>query len=337
MSSNDMIDQASGVAHVARYVVQSSDVLSDMRINVFEAGSDKVVWYKERFLADDEIIEHIVDNACTTILWTIHRPKRGWYIRVRAPSFPPGVFIPLTPLPRSSPYYTDAALTFACRTGSPAQPQRRAALGTHATASSSTQSIDSDVTLTDGQRDRERHSYPPSSPMTSPTIRPLSDPKIQVTPPEDGDRPAQDSALPRRSRPMSQFVAGRVTNFLMTPHSVAHVPQQAQSVSIFSRMLSALKSHAPHQSFSFTISPIPPVTPSNTPENVHAPVTVPKPVLTFHDRTPVWTVRSTNGDLELDTVLVESLGVEPSFYVACALTYLEFLSEREGYLAASTD
>jgi len=58
--------------------VPSSDVISDMRINISENGSNKVLWYKviiflyqrssgslivfvqERFLTDDEIVEHIV-------------------------------------------------------------------------------------------------------------------------------------------------------------------------------------------------------------------------------------------------------------------------------------
>lgn len=60
-------------------VPPSSDVLADMRVNISEEGSDRVIWYKasiciigyqadinlagcvkERFLADDEIIEHFV-------------------------------------------------------------------------------------------------------------------------------------------------------------------------------------------------------------------------------------------------------------------------------------
>ena len=49
------------------------------------------------------------------MLWTVHRPKRGWYLRLRTPAFPPGVFIPLLPLPQTSPHYAEAALSFACR------------------------------------------------------------------------------------------------------------------------------------------------------------------------------------------------------------------------------
>ena len=31
-----------------------------MRVNISEEHSEQVVWYKERFLSDDEIVEHVV-------------------------------------------------------------------------------------------------------------------------------------------------------------------------------------------------------------------------------------------------------------------------------------
>jgi len=59
--------------------------------------------------------------------------------------------------------------------------------------------------------------------------------------------------------------------------------------------------------------------------------------LTFHDRTPVLTVRSVTGLLELDERVENDLGVAQSFWVAIALTYLDFLEDRESYLAAVSD
>ncbi|KAF7964559.1 hypothetical protein HWV62_5690, partial [Athelia sp. TMB] len=55
----------------------------------------------------------------------------------------------------------------------------------------------------------------------------------------------------------------------------------------------------------------------------------PKPLLTFHDHTPILTVRSVTGLLEIEEQDARLLGVETSFWVAVALTYLEFLEERE--------
>jgi len=43
-----------------RYAVRSSDVLSDNRVNVAEEMSERIIWYKERFLADNEIVEHVI-------------------------------------------------------------------------------------------------------------------------------------------------------------------------------------------------------------------------------------------------------------------------------------
>lgn len=60
-----------------------------------------------------------------------------------------------------------------------------------------------------------------------------------------------------------------------------------------------------------------------------APIPHPYPLLTFHDTTPVWTVGNTSGLLEVDETGVQALGVDLSFYVAVALSYLEFLEEKE--------
>jgi hypothetical protein len=53
------------------------------------------------------------------------------------------------------------------------------------------------------------------------------------------------------------------------------------------------------------------------------------PLLTFHDQTPVLTVRSLTGLFEIDRAEERALGVDTSFWVAVGLTYLEFLEERE--------
>ncbi|KAI0668968.1 hypothetical protein C8Q78DRAFT_978716 [Trametes maxima] len=344
----DPVAGGSGNTGLARYVVQSSDVLEDMRINVCPEGSEKVLWYKasrrdqERFLSDDEILEHIVDNETSTLLWTIHRPKRGWYIRVRSPSFPPGVFISLLPLPQTSPYHAEAALAFACRTNLPARTPssdvRPSALTKHST--------DSEVTLTNGSRDSV-HSYPPTPPQG---------PAVVISPPSPRSVHAKLDSVSlspplghgqKRRRPGT--VQSAVTNFILTPHSHAHVPQPTQPVSLLTRLMSVIKNKAPSHSYSFTLSPLPgaptpapgplspPLPPAEAGPGVGANPLTPNPLLTFHDRTPVWTAHCNSGLIELDERQVRVLGVEPSFYVAVALTYLEFLQERESYLVAAYD
>lgn len=288
---------------------------------MYEAG------LKERFLGEEEIIEHVVvgsvavgsalktvdirrvqENATSTIQWTIHRPKRGWYIRIRAPTFPPGSFISLTPVPQSSPYYADAALTFACRTNEPSPNPRSA----RASVSSPKASMDSDATLAG---DASPHSYPPTPP-TNPTVR--------IEPPSPRSVQAKLAEIPE-ARSALQVI----TPFILTPHSMAHVPTHTQ-LSVFARIMAAVKNHAPSHNMSFTLSPIPKV-PQDQAGSSSAVVTMstPVPLLTYHDRTPAWTVGTTHGILEVDRRRERELGVQPSFYVAIALTYLEFLEERE--------
>lgn len=271
---------------LSRFHVQSSDVISDMRVNVSEEGSDKVLWYKERFLADEEIIEHLVENASSTILWTIHRPKRGWYIRLSTPSFPPGMFIPLLPLPQTSPYHADSALNFACRTNPPSY-----SLSTTprtAFSDSARDSMDSDITVTEGPREAV-HSYPPTPPPQTPivVVRPPSPTAVQAKLEEIAPSPSSSSAPMKRLKRPPPSPLSPITHFLLTPHSAPLIPQAPPSTSLFTRVMSALKNNAPSHSYSFTLSPIPPLQPPVTSPGGqrNAPTPTPIPLLTFHDRT----------------------------------------------------
>ena len=115
-------------------------------------------------------------------------------------------------------------------------------------------------------------------------------------------------------------------------------------MSIFTRLMAVIKNNAPAHSYSFTLAPIPgPPLPlaaaTATPPTLGSPTEqagqacvnplTPTPLLTFHDRTPVWTARCSSGLIEMDEGQCRVLGVEPAFYVAVALTYLEFLEDRE--------
>jgi len=207
--------------------------------------------------------------------------------------------------------------------------------------------MDSDITITDSPRDIAVHSYPPTSPPETPLVivRPPSPRAVhakleEIAPVASSSSPSATSPILRP--PRSPYAP--ITHFLLTPHSTAHVPRPTESVSVFTRMLSVLKNNAPSHSYSFTLSPIP-TPPTPVPESPNAgnhqshgaETHIPVPILTFHDRTPVWTVRSNSGYIEVDKTQVRTLGVETSFYIAIALTYFEFLEDRESYLAALND
>ncbi|KAJ6519162.1 hypothetical protein C8R45DRAFT_851848 [Mycena sanguinolenta] len=292
-----------------RYVVRSSDVLEDLKVNVMLENSDKVVWFKERFLEEEEIVEHFVHNESRRIHWTMHRPRNGWYIRIRSPAFPPGAFIPLIPPLPNSPH-PPGALLFSSRTNIPPVVDAPPRVSTSTV-----------------------HSYPPTPP-----------PAVVVHPPTPASietRLAQAQGSQRHHPPATQ-----VTDFVLAPY--AGEPIQPEQMSFFQRAYSMISRSTAALSYSFTLSrvgvpspfpdaaasPLP--SPADSTVSLAAPVALP-PLLTFHDRTPVMMISTVTGLIEVDQSEERLLGVDSSFWIAVALTYLEFLQEKESYLAALSD
>jgi len=154
----------------SEYNVSSNDVLSEeLRVNVTCIRTGRVLWYQDRQLGENEILEGIYDTRAS-LQWVVHRPTRGWYIRIRSPAFPPGSFISLSPPVSDSMRASVGWLEFSCRTNSlppvvNPDPAPR-------------EQLESDKTNTGGD-----HSYPPSasnSPSSSThTLVPL--PQSQIT------------------------------------------------------------------------------------------------------------------------------------------------------------
>jgi len=254
-------------------------------------------------------------NATSTICWTIHRPTRGWYIRIRAPTFPPGVFIPLIPVPQNAPYHADAALSFSARTNMPV-------------LSPVILPIPSQVSVVEDDNESissaSVHSYPPTpTTSTSPTL------KVPT-----GYGTSSTLTLPRRSQ---------TSRFILAPLSAAPAHTSGTTSSFLGRALSVLKNHTPAQSNSFTLSRVLPPSPSSPPPPYQASTgetyqsapaiteaaPLHSPLLTFHETTSLFQFRSATGMLELDRTEEELLGIDASFWIAVALTYLEFLEDRE--------
>lgn len=259
-------------------------------------------------------LDLVQENATSTLCWTIHKPKRGWYIRIRAPSFPPGAFIALAPVPSTSPFHAEAALSFASRTNLP-----RRSLPSTTKSSMETIRSGSDATVV--------HAYPPTPPV----------PVVNVQPPSPRSVHQRLDELSPANRPRRPPTT--VTQFIFTPHSTPHVPHP-EPASFFVRALSAFRNSKPSHSSSFTLCPLPEPpasavmseSDSASPHAQRHPTiqpTAPAPLLTFHDRTPIFTVRSTTGLLEIDGAMERELGVDRSFWIAVSLAYMEFLGERE--------
>ncbi|KAJ3718121.1 hypothetical protein DFJ43DRAFT_1159577 [Lentinula guzmanii] len=344
-----------------QFNVQSTDVLQDARINVLEETSQQVIWFKERFLGDDEIIEHLVHNPTSTVCWIVHRPsQKGWYIRIRSPSFPPGVFIPLIPLPSKSPLHSDGALSFKSRTNLPHMILEYRP-PTQPVANASTSSV---------------HSYPPTPPpLPTVALRPPT-PEPETVPTSLSVAASASSSALLESKPNfvpKPSLPSSVTEFILAP-TVVQSSSLPTRESLFSRAMKTLRFYEKDISngYSFSLARVivqspPPyasevqstsVSPSSSlpskaplPSSITSPPPPPSsdlaspiptcikalPVLTFTDLTSTFTVGSLNGVLQLDKVEAEMLGVDSSFWVAVALTYLDFLEERGSYLASLGD
>lgn len=92
-----------GKKRVLEYAIEAvSEDLIDCRLQVVPINSSKAKWYQERILSDqDEIVDNLIDARDGRILWTLHRPVRGWYLHIQLPSLPREMGVPLQPV-RSS-------------------------------------------------------------------------------------------------------------------------------------------------------------------------------------------------------------------------------------------
>ncbi|KAI9457066.1 hypothetical protein F5148DRAFT_1287773 [Russula earlei] len=313
------------VPRTVKYTVRSSDVLSQNRVDVAEEKSGRVIWYKERFLSDEEIIVNVIDNANSTVLWEIHRPLRGWYIRLRSPRFPPNVFVSLVPVPASSPNHCPGSLKFSCRTNAVTVSRARtsASLPSPSSRLASHSATDSDATLTDASSGQfsPTHTYPPVPTPPSAVIPPPSPSTVHAK--------------------LDQLVQPRlaISHFILSPRT--HATATPVSDGLFYRALRVLRNNAPTHPISFSLSPLqedPPRPPEGHAHLRHSHATTgPPPLLTFEDTTPVFSVGSSTGIFEVYLDDIEKLGVDIGFWVAIALAYGEFLGDREGYLAAVAD
>jgi hypothetical protein len=235
------------------------------------------------------------------VLWEIHRPLRGWYIRLRSPRFPRNVFIPLAPVPSSSPYHCPGSLEFSPGT-------------------SSHSFTDSDVTLTDTPSGQfsPTHTYPPAP----------TPPRAVVPPPSPG---AVHAKLDQLAQPRTV-----ISQFILLPHT--HAAATPTSDGLFSRALRTIKNNTPARTNSFTLSPLPdgpPPTVGDTHHHHHHHShhsRVPSglaPLLTFEDTTPVFSVGSSTGIFEIHLDDIGKLGLDLAFWIAVALAYGEFLGDRE--------
>ncbi|KZV83857.1 hypothetical protein EXIGLDRAFT_777151 [Exidia glandulosa HHB12029] len=323
---------------LVRYKVKSSDLFSQNRVIVEDADGN-TAWYKERTLHENEVVESVFQNTTPPSLrWSIHTPKRGWYLRLRSPAFPPGAFVHVKPVAAGpGAEVVVGTLQFGCQTfvfdyaellaGTPrsslSQPRRDHNPATDSPSLQPLASSSSTPTLNEPEPEA-RHSYPPT-------------PSHEASQPDLLSVPSKPKPRPRPPPPPMQ-----ISQFVLTPTSRHRVRQANDEVqhtqpSLLSRILpSALhepKANSYTSAFELDVRP-PQQQPQHVPDRgVAVPPPRPPPLLTFLDETPVFSVRTT-GTIELNPKLEARLGVERSFWITIALAYLEFLEERDAFLAS---
>ncbi|KAG8737263.1 hypothetical protein FRC10_008392 [Ceratobasidium sp. 414] len=336
----------------------SSDVLEGgQKVYIKDEKTGDTKWCKTRILAHKEIIDEIrTPEPSNALKYTIHRPTRGWYIHIRAATAAP---LALTPNPLADPDRTDAdcELMIQLPMGLRYKGKER------------------EVERARGLGDQDEWSFPPTPPIRSPPRRaPLKEPESASTSPSTSTHtdPLRSPSPPPSSTSITSKLAPRVPPppmptipliFAPLPPPVFPQKQPVLSRAYASGILRILANtlfSPPRRSFA--LSTRLPATPDQRehesiptpaieagPAGMGGPVI---PVLTYTDTTPVLAVSRMTGVLSLDMGLLGTMlmgGVEETredengaeweeeigLLVAAVLGYLDFLNDREGYIAAA--
>lgn len=348
---------------ISRFHVQSSDVIDEeLKITISDERLGRAEWNQVRTLVETEIIEVLTHMPSNRVSWTTHKPTKGWYIRLRSPALPPGAAIPLTPLTAAAAArfpvteIPDGCFTFSCRTMAlnlshhpsylTASPSSRHSYPPTSPATSTRGSISSSSTITLVQDDPQPQPAPssdsasapppttPESTPSAPQSEPVPAPTASSSRPSSLQQPLLHPRGPPAAPPPSQ-----ITHFLITPephlvdsHGLVHQQMEQrtanQGVSGFFSNIGKRLLGAVGRGNSFTIRIPSPASPTTAPTMLT--------LLTFYDTTPALGLGTpTTGTIELDEGIARLLGVDRGFYIAACLAFLEFLGDKESYLAAS--
>ncbi|KAE8211311.1 hypothetical protein CF327_g4910 [Tilletia walkeri] len=102
---------ASTLAPTSSFLIHTeTDSLHDLRLQVSiepppSASKQqplRPLYFRERELTEHgEIVDYLIDASTAHVPWSIHKPARGWYLRLRSPALPRGTALPFRPPPKS--------------------------------------------------------------------------------------------------------------------------------------------------------------------------------------------------------------------------------------------
>ncbi|CAE6470779.1 unnamed protein product [Rhizoctonia solani] len=306
---------------VDKFLLSTSDVLEGPQKTYIKCSkTGEIKWCKTRTLTLNEVIDEL--HTGSELAYSIHRPTRGWYIRVRSHKKPLLVtdLIP-DPLVDTTQPDADSILMFSMPGG---KGKERESAGS-------------------SLAEQDEYSFPPTPPIRSPPpgkrqtdpssgslLSEPSSPTTNHTDPlrsPDPPRPAPRLEPNTRPRPTLPLV--------FAPSSVPKIPgnpafSRAFATGLFRAVTNTIFS-PPRRSFSLSARFSGGTMPATTPVLESGPRLELERVLEYEDTTPVFSVSQMTGVI---TVMNTGYG-DTGLLVACAMAYLDFLAERDGYIASA--
>ncbi|KAF8687617.1 hypothetical protein RHS03_09913, partial [Rhizoctonia solani] len=316
---------------IDKFLLSTSDVLEGPQktyIKCSKTGETKWASHRQtRTLTLHEVIDEL--HAGSELAYSIHRPTRGWYIRVRSHKKPTLLadLIP-DPLVDTAQPDADSILMFSMPS---VKGKERESVGS-------------------SLAEQDEYSFPPTPPVRSPPPgKRKTDPKpdsllsepssptttttASHTDPLRSPHPPRPSA---RLEPHAQLQLAQPTlTLVFAPTPAPKIPDspsfsRAFASGLFRAVTSTIFS-PPRRSFSLSARSSGGTMPATTPALESGPRLELERVLEYEDTTPVFSVSQMTGVI---TVLNDGYG-DTGLLVACAMAYLDFLAERDGYIASA--
>ncbi|CAE7230747.1 unnamed protein product [Rhizoctonia solani] len=308
-------------ASVDKFLLSTSDILEGTQKTYIKCSkTGEIKWCKSRTLTLHEVVDEL--HAGAELAYSIHRPTRGWYIRVKAHGKQPLVVDLLPdPLVDTTQPDADSALVFHI----PGKGKERESVGS-------------------SLADQDEYSFPPTPPIRSPPRKKrepgakpdslLSEPSSPTSaahtdPLRSPDPPQPPTKLQPRLSPQP------TTTLVFSPTPPPKIPSGPSFSRAFASGLLRVVTNTifspPRRSFSLYARSSSGMMSATTPVLESGPQFALEKVLEYEDTTPVLSVSQMTGVV---TVLNGGYG-NTGLLVACAMAYLDFLAEREGYIAAA--
>ncbi|CCO34227.1 hypothetical protein RSOLAG1IB_08033 [Rhizoctonia solani AG-1 IB] len=313
---------------VDKFLLSTSDVLEGPQKTYIKCSkTGEIKWCKTRTLTLNEVIDEL--HAGSELAYSIHRPTRGWYIRVRSHTKPLLVtdLIP-DPLVDTAQPDADSILMFNMPVVGPKGKERqRESAGSSSLA------------------EQDEYSFPPTPPIRSPPpgkrqtdsakSELLSEPSSPTTALHTDPLRSPDPPRPPAKLDSRTLGPQPTLNLVFAPAPAPKVPpnpsfSRAFASGLFRAVTSTIFS-PPRRSFSLSARSSGGDGAATTPALESGPRFELERVLEYEDTTPVFSVSQITGTI---TVLNSGHG-DTGLMVACAMAYLDFLAERDGYIASA--